>query len=211
MSAWADFRQAVFGDPYMVWHDGADFSALTRLARSEPERVAEMLRAGIGEQDPVAAQSVATLAAEGVAPQGFQAVLTGALPAAVGSFRVDVACALAALTGDQAWAREILPVLLGGSFWGERLDAAMALARFTPTPELVDALARAVTDEEYLVRYHASATLLRYAGQGGELTDHPEVFSRITGDEAGDAAGRYEAAALLTDLVARSISGPAGP
>jgi hypothetical protein len=203
VSGWAEFRLAVFGDPYLVWHDGPDFTALARLARSEPERVAAMLRAGIGEGDPLAAQSVAVLAEEGLAPQGFQAVLTEALPAAVGTFRVDVASALRTLTGDQAWAAEILPVLRAGSFWGERLDAAMALARFTPTPELVDALAWAVTDREYLVRYHACATLLRYAGRRGEPPEHPAIFWKITDD-----GGRHdEAAAMLTDLVARSTSG----
>ncbi len=30
VSAWADYRLEVFGEPYMVWHDGPDFNEIAR-------------------------------------------------------------------------------------------------------------------------------------------------------------------------------------
>ncbi|MFC3890979.1 hypothetical protein ACFOWZ_05790 [Lentzea rhizosphaerae] len=36
--AWGDFRGEVFGDPYLVWHEGADVGALIAEHGREPER-----------------------------------------------------------------------------------------------------------------------------------------------------------------------------
>ncbi|MEO3926198.1 HEAT repeat domain-containing protein [Micromonosporaceae bacterium B7E4] len=83
---------------------------------------------------------------------------------------------------------------------GNRIDAAIALAGFAPTPGLVDALARAVRERHYLVRYHAANTLLRYAGRRRDVSDHPALFALIrSGDDdtepdAGTTAQRAEAA-----------------
>ncbi len=185
-STWASYRAGVFGDPYLVWHDGADFTRLLELARTEPDEVARMLPLGIRSGDPVAAQSVGVLANAGLAPAGSTGMLTGALPGARGSFRVFVACALLALTGDQAWAGEILPVLAQAPFWSDRIDAAIMLREFAPTPVLVEALGRAVTDEEYLVRHHAANTLTAWAGRPRDepriASDDPRVWRQAAED-----------------------------
>jgi hypothetical protein len=176
---WAVFRESTFGDGYMVWHDGPDFAELTRIARSDPQTVARMLRLGIGAGDPLAAESVGALAEAGLVPDGSEKLLRTAVGSARGTFLVRVAQALHVLTEDESWAEPIASVLAGGEHWSVRIDAAMALAGFRPTAELIEVLAGAVCDPEYLVRYHAANTLLRYAGQTQNVSEIDEIFDKI--------------------------------
>jgi HEAT repeat protein len=193
----------VFGDPYSVAHDGPEFTRLLDLAETAPDEVARMVAAGVKAGDPVAAQSIAALAAEGKAPDGAVALLRGVAPGAAGTFQIRVAQALHVLTGDDSWADPLVSFLASGAWKGIRLDAAIALADFPPTPRLIEALGQAVRDPEYLVRYHAANTLLRYAGHDTGIAEHPEVFAKIARPADGEAtaadqAGWDEAADLLT-------------
>ncbi len=135
-SAWAEFSREVFGEPYLVWHDGADFRSLPARWQEQPGLIGEMLRLGLGEGDPVAAQAVCFLARRGAAVSDF----SGALVGARGTFRVRVAQALFALTGDQDLAAPICGVLTGDGHWGDRIDAAIALSAFAPAAAVVAAL-----------------------------------------------------------------------
>ena len=63
MSEWSDFRLDAFGEPYLVWHDGPDFSALRERWRGDPALVERMLRLGLTEDDPLAAMASAELRA----------------------------------------------------------------------------------------------------------------------------------------------------
>jgi HEAT repeat protein len=71
------------------------------------------------------------------------------------------------LTGEQSWAEAVASVLASDAFWGVRIDAAMALADFAPTPELIEILDEATRDPHELVQYHAANTLRRYRRRGG--------------------------------------------
>jgi len=62
---WEQWRRGMFGDPYIVWHDGPDFTALLHAARSNAESVTRMLAAGISAGDPLAAESLAVPGIEG--------------------------------------------------------------------------------------------------------------------------------------------------
>ncbi|GIG92029.1 hypothetical protein [Plantactinospora endophytica] len=225
---WPDWRRDVFGDPYLVWHDGPDFTRLLTVARDEHEHegggehegegeggratVARMLAAGIAEADPLAAESIAVLADDGLAPPDAEVLLRAVLPTASGTFLVRVAQALHVLTGDEAWAEQIASVLAEGAHWGDRIDAGMALVGFAPTPRLVDALALAVRERHYLVRYHAANTLLRYAGRRPDVATHPALFALISaGDDdtepdAEVTAQRAEAARQLATATAAALS-----
>jgi hypothetical protein len=178
---WPQWREVTFGDPYLVWHEGADFTALISAARSDPETVAGMLRIGLHADDPLAAQSIGALAAAGLAPADAQQLLTDAALTSSPHALVRVAQALHQLTGEPSWADPIATVLASTEHWGVRIDAAIALSEFAPTAHLIDVLATAVTDPEYLVRYHASNTLLRYAGNSVDIGDHPTLLSSPSG------------------------------
>lgn len=205
--AWTRWRNEVFGDPYLVWHEGPEFTELIRRAGAAPDEVARMLAAGVGAGDPVAAVSIAALADEGLAPAGAEALLLAAVPDATGTFLVRVAQALHALTGDESWAAPVASVLASDAFWGVRIDAAIALAGFAPTAELIEALGRGVLDAEYLVRYHCANTLRRYAGRRRDISEL-RLFDKITGPhdddgetEAHRTARREAADRLMADAL----------
>ncbi len=204
---WAAYRAEVFGDPYLVWHDGPDFGELIGRARDDPDTVTAALGSGLAAGDPVAATGYAVLVEAGVAVPSAESALRAELPAATGTFRIRLATSLLSISGDQAWAGEILPVLRDAAHWGDRLDAATALARFAPTAELADAIALAVaTDEEYLVRYHAADTLRAFAGRRTGIAGSRRLLDKIsaprTGDPApADRAGWAEVARVLRAAV----------
>jgi hypothetical protein len=203
----------MFGDPYLVWHEGADFTDLLEAARSDRRAVAHMLTAGIAMGDPLAAESFTALAAAGLAPNGAEALLCSAVATAAGGFLVRLAQALHALTGDQSWAGQIASVLTTGESWSERIDAAIALAQFNPTEYLVRTLAHAVCDPEYLVRYHAANTLLRYAGNARNVEQHPEIFRKIKTPATGtpSAADRAVWQHAAGQLAAKALPRTAPP
>jgi hypothetical protein len=122
---WSDFRRETFGDPYLVWHDGADFTVLRQRWDTDPQHVESMLRTGLTEADPLAAQAIEVLLRTGAGPQEVLPALEVALDDATGTFRVRVAQALLVVTGDQRLAQAICDVLLGGPHWADRADAAI--------------------------------------------------------------------------------------
>jgi hypothetical protein len=194
------WRDGVFGDPYLVWHDGPDFHYLVMTAEDDLDQVSAMLAAGIELKDPLAAQSIAALADAGIAIDGAESLLRAAAGSASGTFLVRLAEALRTLTGDQAWGGQIASVLLAGTAdWYPRMDAAIALAGFPPTPDLVRALGQGVCDPEYLVRYHSANALLSYAGRTGQVSDDHDLFGLITSDT--DQASWETAARRLTSAV----------
>jgi hypothetical protein len=90
-------------------------------------------------------------------------------------------------------------VLASTVHWGIRIDAAIRLKAFPPTPALVAAVAEGVRDQEYLVRYHCANTLLHWAARAGDISDDPELFGLVV-DEAG-LAGWSQVAERLAAAV----------
>jgi hypothetical protein len=203
---WPGWRNDVFGDPYLVWHDGPEFQRLLTLP---PDEVARMLPVGIAAEDPVAAQAIHALADAGKAPGGAEELLRTASATATETFLVRVAQALHVLTGDESWAEPIASVLASDAFWGVRIDAALALAWFPPTPALIETLGAGVRDGEYLVRCHSANTLLRYASRAKRLnnirdvTERPTLFAKIRDN---DPARWREAADQLAEGALKRIS-----
>lgn len=169
-----------------------------------PAEVARMLAAGLDAADPLAAQSFAALDAEGLAPPAAESLLRSAAQEATEEFLVRVAQALHVLTGDESWSAPIAAVLTSTAFWGVRIDAARLLADFAPTPALIGALADGVRDEEYLVRYHAANTLLRYARRKRDVADYRTLFDKIATPREGEptAADRDKWHAAADELTA---------
>ena len=80
---------------------------------------------------------------------------------------------------NQQYAPTIIAVLADGdSPWS--LDAAIALRHFD-TPEVVEALYAALADDRYLVRYHATESLLViHHVQPPSLNPDTDLFRAIT-------------------------------
>jgi len=195
---WAAYRQEAFGEPYLVWHDGPDFTEFASRFDQDPALATRMLAAGVAEGDALAAQTPRELRLTDEQRAGFVRLLRDALPRANAGVRLEAGASLFALTGDPEWSAPVVEVLGSAVFWGVRIDAAIRLKAFPPTPELVAAVAEAVRDPEYLVRYHSANTLLRWAGRTEEISEDGELFGLLV-DEAGpegwaDVAGRLAAA-----------------
>ena len=187
-SAWAEFRQETFGDPYTVLHDGPDFLSLPSRLQEQREYVTRMLELGLSEGDPVAAQAVSYLARDGVDVSALSGRLREALPQARGTFRVRVAQALFALTDDQDLAEPICEVLTGGDHWSEKMDAAIALNAFAPAIKVVQALVHGVQDDQYLVRRNSAQTLLTLAGRHTTIEKVPHLWAMIRRGGSGRAS-----------------------
>lgn len=195
--SWEDFRLTAFGEPYMVWHDGPEFSAIRGQWRTEPELVERKLLEGLATQDDLAAQAIGELhdIAGDAAPR-FEAALRERLPLSNGSRRVRIAESLRAYTASNEWDRHVGESLDEPNFWSERINAAMALRRARPTPELIDVLARGAQDEEYLVRYHSANSLASW-GKGTAIEDRDDLFTDLVSDAIPERWAKV--AAVLAD------------
>ncbi|MFJ8962401.1 hypothetical protein ACIRG5_23720 [Lentzea sp. NPDC102401] len=180
--AWHEFRREVFGDPYLVWHEGADVDALIAEHERGPERTERMVRAGVAVHDHVAVESLGALARLGRAPSDAAALLRSVLPSAHGVFRVRTAQVLCEVTGVDEYVSEVAAVLEGFGHWGDRIDAAMALPSLPITPRSVAAAHRGMLDEESLVRHHSANALLGLAGKKADIANR-SGFARITSED----------------------------
>lgn len=197
---WDEFRRDVFGDPYMVWHDGADYAALMQRWRDDPDEVLGMLGRGLREGDDLPASTVIHLHRSGADVGILLADLVAAAERATGVTEARIALALFELTGDQRWSAVVLRVLATDRSQFTRLDAADMAGQLPVTDEVVLALALAVRDSEYLVRYHAVSALSGFAGSnlepGGLSVDLVDAISkgsartlRIISIELAEACG----------------------
>ncbi len=179
----------MFGEPYMVWHDGPDFGGLREEWKRDPEALLELLFEGMAEDDALASQSFAEL---DPVPGGEQAIrviekLTEHLPTSGPSAVVQISRTLFRLTGTGVTMKPILDVLDSSAHWGDRIGAAIAMRDFPPNDDGRACLLRNVQAEDYLVRYHSASTLLAWAGVETAIEDDEELVPLLAEDEAPDA------------------------
>jgi hypothetical protein len=191
---WAEWSESAFGTPYEVWHDGLDLGRAASAYMAGPALADQMLLEGIRERDALAPKVIDAVLEHGQQVPTLLATLREAHDRGGWDFAIASAVPLHRATGDDAWDDWLLRALRQGPSWTIRIDAAIALRQFTPTAARIDALTAAATDPDYLVRYHAGTTLLRYAGEASEIADLP-VFKDILDEPVADAAERHARAA----------------
>jgi hypothetical protein len=181
-SAWNMFYESYFGDPYMAWHDGLDEQALLSLTGEERDEAERLLLAAAasGSTDYRVAAGLRSLRSHKALD-----LLKQRLESAQGRDRVETALGLWQMEEYAPAIAAIASVLHSAAFWGDRLDAARALAH-VPTQDSVNALLEALHDPQDLVRYHAAASLLKMHGEyrpDGLDTD-PLAIELMSDDEA---------------------------
>lgn len=196
MSAWSEARETMFGEPYMVWHDGPEFSGLREEWKRDPEALLELLFEGMAENDALASQSFSELEP---APTGELAIrvikkLTEHLATSSPSAVVQISRTLFRLSGSPVTVEPIIGVLDSSVHWANRIDAAIALRDFPPSEAGKACLLRNVQTEDYLVRYHSASTLLAWAGVDTKIDDDDELFSLLVTDENPKAWAKVAAA-----------------
>jgi len=198
---WREWKEATFGSDFMIWHDGLGTDGVTRLRGDARDEAIGMLLLGLRLGDSVAAQAL-----EAMGVRDAVAEMRVQLDRATGVPLVRIAHSIHRLTPDLSLVPRIVEVLESAGSWSNRMDAAMVLRDFD-SPESVAALLRAVReDHDYLVRYHASSSLLALAViEPADVAEHPEIFKLIcSGSErdgeprdAAEAADHARAAELL--------------
>lgn len=196
------WKSATFGSNYDIWHDGLNTSAVQSLTGEARENAVNMLRQGVELKDSHAAQALAAMGEVDVVHQ-----LRAQLAQSSGESKVRVARAINAIQPDESLSTELIEVLEDGSLhWGIRIDAAIGLREFGNDIS-ERALLRVVEhDGKYLVRYHASESLLqRWRVVPLTISSHDDIFKLICAPNDGpinadEQARLSEAVVLLKKL-----------
>jgi HEAT repeat protein len=200
---WDYFMENFFGDPYMMWHDGIDARSVCSLEGAERDLAENMLIESMKEGSYWAPMGLREMRSEKAVP-----VMKEMLAWASGDMLIEIAIALNVIENTTKYYQYILHVLQQSPSPYFRLRAAMKLRDF-PTPEVIEALFDAVSDVDYLVRNHASESLLAIHGLQPTISEHKQIFKLIIthpNDEEGiskkDAATAYkEAERILRTLL----------
>jgi len=191
---WDYFMSNFFGDPYMMWHDGIDPTAACILEGAERDQAEAMLIKSLEEGSHYAAMGLRELRSEKAVPLMKQMIVKVSA-----DLLIEIAVALNVIEKTTDFNHYLITVLLEYPSPYIRLNAARKLRDF-PTPEVIAALYDAVSDVDYLVRNHASESLLAIHGFDPMISDHTEIFGLICTDPDPEknvspkAAARYKRA-----------------
>jgi len=196
---WTSWRDDVFGDSFVAWHDGLSVERVLPRWSADPSSAERMLVLGLQRRDPIAASAVEYLVRAGLPMDGFDERLRQALEQSSGGFRVKASEALYAKTADSRLADPVCDVLEGSRYEHERAEAARALWGFGLSPRVLDALSKGVQDDDYLVRRHSAQSLLILAGRSTTIEKQPDLWRLIRIDH--DKRAWRQAAADLCAMV----------
>jgi len=192
-----------FGDPYMMWHDGIDAQSVCLLEGAERDQAESMLIESMESGSHYAAMGLRELKSQRAIPSMKR------LLEKVGSdLKIQIAVALNVIEDTDEYTPHLIQVLQYNGSQYVRLNAAIVLRRF-PTDDTIQALYESVsTDPDYLVRNHASESLLHIHGFKPIISEHREIFQLICvefdpkdKDSYHEATKHYtQAASMLRDL-----------
>lgn len=196
---WLTYRSTAFGPSQGVWDGGPDFAALRTRWVADPALVEAMLVQGIAGRDPLAAESLRHLSLSPESAAGFCELLRGCVDDAPAGFRLAAASAAHELSPDDCWPQPLAAVLLGAGFWADRMEAARLIGQLAPSDSLIEALAAAVEDPEFLVRRQAAMALLRFGGEDDVVAPDDDVLALI---RTGTAPAQWAQAGWQLGLLA---------
>lgn len=186
-------------DAYMEWHDGPDHTAeaeaVSALAEEELAQAGEMIAARLSIGYDVHLGRAAVLL--GKRGRELPRMVT-ALEATLrrekrGYLRAHLARDILQLYSSVPAQMALRQAITEGAGWSEKADAICCLKELLEgrsserpmrellPPETAGTLLSALSDDDYLVRYHAADTLLKAAGQAGGVFSDKEIFGLICG------------------------------
>ena len=169
-----------FGDPYMMWHDGIDVTAVNRLSEEEKKKAEDMLIQEMYKGNYFAVQGLRELRSKKAIP-----VMKQYLNEADPSVQLEICITLVEQEGEMEYLDIIFALLLNCPSYYVRMTAAIELRKFN-LPSVVEALFKAILDPDYLVRYHAVESLLDIHGFEPDITLHDDIMFEITFSEEDD-------------------------
>jgi hypothetical protein len=195
------WKHTVFGSEYMIWHDGLPVGAVKTLTGDARLRALRMLFMGVELGDSHAATALASMG-----DASATAEMRAQLRQSTGESKVNFALAINGLSPDDSLASELIEVLNSPSDQFVQMSAAIGLRQFSDSVSeraLLDAVEQ---NGRYLVRYHASESLLqRWHVIPSGIVQHQEIFQLIRSPDADvttaeERARLSEAAVLLERL-----------
>lgn len=172
---WEEFKERIFGTPYMIWHDGVgDYSH--ELSREGPEHVRRMLLEGLRNEDYVAAEALTQVDLPDLIPDLIQR-----LPKTTGKFKIELATMLQekAPPPDDRYAKIVIHELLYPT-WIMRMDSAILLRNFPAEYVNETLLDRVANDPDYYVRYHSADSYLKVNNlRPNGILDCDDIFPLI--------------------------------
>lgn len=160
----------------MMWHDGIDPTSVCNLEGAERDQAEELLIESMQQGSYWAPMGLRELRSQKAVPV-MKEMLTGA----TGELLIELAIALNVIEDTTEYNSYMLHVLRQYPSPYTRLKAAMKLRDF-PTPEVIEALFDAVSDIDYLVRYHASESLLHIHGFNSQISEYRDILGLICTD-----------------------------
>jgi len=160
-----------FGDPYMMWHDGIDEKSVTFLKGKEREKAEDMLIDLLEEGSRYGAIGLRELRSDKAVP-----ILEVLLNDSPGTLAIEIAVALSLIKNSLEYVPKIITALKESRFWFVRIDAARALRRFPSEKVLTSLFETVAKDPDYLVRNHASESILFLHGLQPNISMHKEIF-----------------------------------
>jgi hypothetical protein len=185
---WEYFMDNFFGDPYMMWHDGIDPTAASRLQGEERTKAEKMLIESMNRGNYWAPMGLREMKSKKAIPYMKELIET-----AYSRLGIEIAVALNVIENTTDYVPYLIHALQNVSSPYDRFAAAIALREFG-TPEAIDALFEAIKDPDYLVRNHASESLLAIHGLEPTISKHDEIFGFICTDSEDE--GSYKKALM---------------
>jgi HEAT repeat protein len=192
-----------YGDPYMMWHDGIDAKSVCLLEGAERDQAESMLIESMESGSHYAAMGLRELKSQRAIP-----IMKELLEKVGSDLKIQIVVALNLIEDTNEYTPHLIQILTYNGSSYVRLNAAIELRNF-PTDETIQALFNSVSsDPDYLVRNHASESLLFIHGFEPTISEHKEIFQLICTefnpkDDASyqEATKQYtRAAELLRDL-----------
>jgi HEAT repeat protein len=166
-----------FGDPYMMWHDGIDTKSVCLLEGAERDQAESMLLESLESGYHYAAMGLRELKSQRAIP-----IMKRLLEKVGSDLKIQIVVALNVIEDTTEYTPYLIQVLTDNRSPYVRLNAAVELRRF-PTDNAIHALFDSVsTDPDYLVRNHASESLLYIYGFEPTISEHKEIFRLICTD-----------------------------
>jgi len=172
--AWESFMENFFERlSYMQWHDGINPDVVLGLNEEEQRAAEDLLIESVERDDMWPTRGLAALKSKKAIP-----VLKKKVENSQGIIRLRNAFALEMIQQEGKYLPVIIEELKNNPSHYDRLEAAMNLRHF-PSKQAVQALYEGMRDEEYLVRYHSSESLLKIYGLVPDIVQYDEIFSLI--------------------------------
>ena len=174
---WDVFMSNFFGDTYIMWHDGIDPTSVCGLEGAERDQAEDMLIESMQKGSFWAPMGLRELRSQKAVPvmKKMLSRINGALS---GDLLIEIAIALNVIEDTTEYYPYILRALREAQSAYTRLKAARKLRDF-PTPEVLEVLYDAVSDEDYIVRSQASESLLAIHGLEPMITAQREIYQLI--------------------------------